>query len=35
VYPTKNELSEPMRAKLVELLNAGLADVVDWQSRAV
>jgi starvation-inducible DNA-binding protein len=33
MYPTKNDLSEGVRTKAVELLNARLADAIDLQSQ--
>jgi starvation-inducible DNA-binding protein len=33
MYPTKNDLPESSRAKLVELLNARLADAIDLQTQ--
>ncbi len=33
MYPTKNDLSEVSRGKLVELLNARLADAIDLQTQ--
>ncbi len=33
MYPTKNDLSEPKRVKLIELLNARLADSIDLQTQ--
>src|SRR5215470_17807165 len=33
MYPTKNDLPEPSRTKLVDLLNARLADAIDLQTQ--
>src|SRR5579883_3439130 len=33
MYPTKNDLPETSRSKLVELLNARLADAIDLQTQ--
>ncbi len=33
MYATKNDLSEPIRTKLVQLLNARLADAIDLQTQ--
>src|SRR4029077_5316407 len=33
MYPTRNDLPESARAKLVELLNARLADAIDLQTQ--
>jgi starvation-inducible DNA-binding protein len=33
MYPTKNDLSEAVRSKVVELLNARLADAIDLQTQ--
>ncbi len=33
MYPTKNDLSEAVRSKIVELLNARLADAIDLQTQ--
>jgi starvation-inducible DNA-binding protein len=33
MFKTKNELSEPIRAKVIELLNARLADAIDLQTQ--
>jgi starvation-inducible DNA-binding protein len=33
MYPTKNDLPEPSRSKLVELLNTRLADAIDLQTQ--
>jgi starvation-inducible DNA-binding protein len=33
MYPTKNDLSETVRTKLVQLLNARLADAIDLQTQ--
>jgi starvation-inducible DNA-binding protein len=33
MYPTKNDLSEAQRTKVVELLNARLADAIDLQTQ--
>ena len=33
MFKTKNDLSEPIRAKVIELLNARLADAIDLQTQ--
>ncbi len=33
MYPTKNDLPESARTKLVDLLNARLADAIDLQTQ--
>ena len=33
MYPTKNDISESTRSKMVELLNARLADAIDLQTQ--
>jgi starvation-inducible DNA-binding protein len=33
MYPTKNDLAEPIRTKMAQLLNARLADAIDLQTQ--